>query len=113
MHFLFLAVFPVAALAALNGRCTGDQATGLWKADGICLTTTTCSNRGGKTKDGACPNDGNNIKCCVINESRNPCGVSSYCTWASNPCFLSGRRLTGFCPGPDNYSCCQYDGEKS
>ncbi|KAH6687777.1 hypothetical protein F5X68DRAFT_231324 [Plectosphaerella plurivora] len=108
MHFFVLAILPLTALAALNGRCTGDLATGLWKEDGICITTTNCANRGGKTKNGACPSDGDNIKCCIIDEDRNPCGVSSYCTWTSNTCFQGGQRRTGFCPGLDNYSCCRY-----
>lgn len=99
MHFLALAlaVFPVAALAALNGRCTGDLATGAWRTDGICITTSNCSGRGGKTKNGACPSDPENVKCCIIDEDKNPCGQWSYCTWTSNTCFSGGtRRSSGF-----------------
>src|SRR5688500_4285083 len=67
MHVsIILAVLPLAALATPNGRCTGDQATGRWKQSGICISTSNCRNRGGKTKNGACPFDGDDIKCCLI-----------------------------------------------
>lgn len=87
MHPLLLIIFPAAALATLNGRCTGTQATGFWKESGICITTSNCSSRGGKTKNGACPSDPDNVKCCLIGvepSDVNPCGLYSHCSWTSN-----------------------------
>lgn len=100
MHLsLLLACLPLTVvLATPNGRCTGDKATGYWKESGICITTGNCRNRGGKTKDGACPSDGDDIKCCLIGvqpSDVNPCGEYSHCTWTSNGCaggtWLSGK----------------------
>jgi hypothetical protein len=90
MYFpILFAAFPLAVLGALNGRCTGDKATGFWKQSGICISTTNCADRGGKTKNDACPHDGDGIKCCLIGvepSDVNPCGAYSHCTWTSNGC---------------------------
>jgi hypothetical protein len=98
MRLLFLAILPLAVIATPNGRCTGDKATGFWKESGICISTSNCRNRGGKTKNDACPFDGDDIKCCLIGvepSDVNPCGEYSYCTWTENGCqggtWNSGR----------------------
>jgi hypothetical protein len=98
MHFSYvLALFPVAALAALNGRCTGSAATGTWGSHGICVSTSTCTSYGGEYKSGACPYDPDNVKCCVVgiapNAENNPCGRFSMCQWTSSTC--SGSWVTG------------------
>ena len=101
------AAVPAAAAAellkarTLNGRCSGSSnggtATGAYLTDGICVTTSTCSSYSGSNIVGGCPNDPNNVRCCVIglagSSSVNPCGGISYCTWTSNAC--SGTRPTG------------------
>ncbi|KAH6669191.1 hypothetical protein F5X68DRAFT_265293 [Plectosphaerella plurivora] len=111
MHFLHFAILPAVALAALDGRCTGSQATGFWKESGICITTTNCSNRGGKTKNGACPSDPDNVKCCLIGaepSNANPCGLYSHCSWRPGGSSCAGGTwITGSCPGPSNYQCCR------
>ncbi|KAM0275744.1 hypothetical protein ACHAQH_007462 [Verticillium albo-atrum] len=101
MHILYLlALLPVSALAAVNGRCTGSKATGYWKDSGICISTTNCKNRGGVTKDDACPGDGDNIKCCLIGAGKSdvsPCGLYSHCTWTSEGCagqWYSGKSMS-------------------
>jgi hypothetical protein len=91
MRFLHLVtIFPLAAMAALNGRCTGSKATGEWAEHGICIRTSTCSDYNGVYKTGACPNDPDNVKCCIIgvdgSASTNPCGQYSYCDWTSHSC---------------------------
>ncbi|KAK4199168.1 hypothetical protein QBC40DRAFT_297735 [Triangularia verruculosa] len=106
--FYILAGFPLAALATVNGHCSGDQATGEWRSKGICISTGTCTSYGGKYITGACPNDPDNIKCCLVGRypsTVNPCGGLSWCDWTSNSC--SGTRPTGYCPGGDNYRCCK------
>lgn len=60
--------FPLPIFAALNGRCTGSKATGEWKSGGICIKTSTCRNYKGTTKNGACPYDPDDVKCCVTDE---------------------------------------------
>lgn len=91
MHsFYLLALFPFSAMATLNGHCTGADATGDWGEYGICIYTSTCADYNGATTNGACPDDPDDIKCCLIgvgpSVSDNPCGGSSYCDWTSNGC---------------------------
>ncbi|KAK0667824.1 hypothetical protein QBC41DRAFT_227599 [Cercophora samala] len=126
MQLLYiLTAFPLTALAALNGRCTGSEATGEWGSKGICVRTSTCTGAGGAYKTGACPSDPADVKCCLVGRgpsiSTNPCGAASWCDWTFNTC--SGTRLTGkwcncmlcvysspsigYCPGGSNYKCCR------
>ncbi|CAP65955.1 uncharacterized protein PODANS_5_11480 [Podospora anserina S mat+] len=130
MHsILVLATLPLAALAALNGRCTGSAATGKWGESGICVRTSTCNSYGGSYKTGACPNDPSDVKCCLVgitpNAATQPCGADSWCTWTSNGClgrWISGKSFRSSislfcrhqllikclerCPGGSNYKCC-------
>ncbi|KAK4183643.1 hypothetical protein QBC35DRAFT_92459 [Podospora australis] len=111
MHSIFiLAALPLTALAAVNGRCTGSAATGNWGTHGICVTTGTCNSFAGAYKTGACPNDPDNVKCCVIGvtpaAATNPCGGASWCTWTGNSC--GGSWVSNYCPGGSNYKCCRY-----
>jgi hypothetical protein len=70
--FNLLALFPLAALAAINGPCTGPPdgtASGYYLTEGICLDTSDCvdtAGAAGKTINGGCPFDGNGVKCCLI-----------------------------------------------
>ena len=60
-----IALFPVVALAAVNGKCSGT-ATGLWLSDGICEPTATCDSYHGTYITGGCPNDADDVKCCLV-----------------------------------------------
>jgi hypothetical protein len=65
-----LALFPLAALAALNGPCTGPpagKASGYYLSEGICLVdcVDSAGAHGHQIEDG-CPFDTNDIKCCLI-----------------------------------------------
>ncbi|KAJ9157997.1 hypothetical protein NKR19_g3719 [Coniochaeta hoffmannii] len=67
MQFRYLVtLFPLTALATLNGHCSGSAATGVWKDNGICIKTSTCNSYHGQYKSGACPNDDDDVKCCII-----------------------------------------------
>lgn len=87
---LLLPLFPLVTVATLNGHCTGTKATGDWKKYGICIKTTTCNSYDGVYKTGACPDDPDGVKCCLIgldgSSDVNPCGGISYCEWTSNAC---------------------------
>ncbi|KAK4220843.1 hypothetical protein QBC38DRAFT_449681 [Podospora fimiseda] len=87
---LVLVTLPVAALAAINGRCYGSAATGKWKESGICVKTSTCNAYRGSYKNNACPDDAADVKCCLVgitpNAATNPCEPDSWCTWTSNGC---------------------------
>ena len=94
--FYFIAAFPLAAIATLNGHCTGDKASSIQKANGICIHTQKCKDYGGKYTSGACPYDSDDIKCCTIGVGQpdvNPCGKPSICDWTSNSC--PGTRKNG------------------
>ncbi|TFK41520.1 hypothetical protein BDQ12DRAFT_678126 [Crucibulum laeve] len=75
---LLLPVFllPTLVFATVNGHCTGTN----HPLDGICISTSSCSSRGGTSHSGFCPNDPNDIKCCTI-DSCGPSGNKGYCTW--------------------------------
>lgn len=102
--YYLLPVFPLATLAALNGHCTGSKATGDWKDYGICIKTSTCNSFKGAYKSGACPNDVDDVKCCVIGMgdsiSTEPCGGASYCEWTSDYC--SGSFKSSKCAFPSS-----------
>lgn len=93
--YLLLPILPLVH-AAINGHCSGSKAIGLWRSDGICISTGTCGKFGGKYISGACPNDPENIKCCRIEGGGSrgcwPSGYS-YCDWTSDNC--PGARLSG------------------
>lgn len=80
--------------SALNGKCTGRN--------GICVSTTTCTNYNGISYTGKCPNDANNIKCCDniscrVNGKTGSCKFSGLC---------SGTTYSGLCPGGTDFKCC-------
>ncbi|KAK4100210.1 hypothetical protein N658DRAFT_516888 [Parathielavia hyrcaniae] len=101
IHCLLLSLLPTA-LAALNGHCSGT-ATGVYKSQGICVKTSTCSSYGGSTINGGCPNDPADVKCCVMYECY---GDESMCQWTNTLC--DGPWRSGHCPGGSNYKCCDF-----
>ena len=60
-----IALFPVVALAAVNGKCSGT-ATGQWLSDGICEPIATCDYYHGTYITGGYPNDADDVKCCLV-----------------------------------------------
>lgn len=94
--YILLSLFPLRALATVNGHCSGT-ATGDYLKYGICITTSNCNSYDGSYISGGCPNDVENVKCCVVglddSYETNPCGGSSYCTWTSLGC--SGTSKAG------------------
>ncbi len=89
-QYLLVGLFPLTALAALNGHCSGT-ATGAYKDNGICVSTSTCSQYHGSTINGGCPSDGADIKCCLIDQCY---GDESMCQWTNSYCdgpFRSGQ----------------------
>jgi len=82
-----------SALAAINGKCSSGN--------GVCVSTTSCSNSGGTYVSGKCPNDPANIKCCNKNCSYN--GKSGQCKFKSQ---CKGTTYSGLCPGGNDFLCC-------
>ncbi|KAF8148772.1 hypothetical protein K438DRAFT_2087080 [Mycena galopus ATCC 62051] len=97
-----LLVSIASTQAAVNGRCTGG---GLAAGVGVCISTSSCSEGGGTSLTGLCPDDPENIKCCV----KSPCTSSALgggeCRF-TNTCTGSQYYVTGRCPGPTDYTCC-------
>ncbi|KAF3768979.1 hypothetical protein M406DRAFT_243966, partial [Cryphonectria parasitica EP155] len=121
-----LSLLPLTTLATIDGHCSGT-ATGEYLEYGICISTATCSDYGGSYITGGCPNDPNNIKCCVVglekSASTDPCGGSSYCSWNNLGCagtYKPGQMappppppihtrkslFSCYCPGGKTYECC-------
>ena len=72
--FCLLAFFPLAALATIDGHCSGT-ATGEWLTDGICEPTATCDYYSGKYITGGCPNDPDDVKCCLVGLATDSSGM--------------------------------------
>ena len=74
ISLLLIAAVPTA-LAARNGRCNEIY-------DGICIDRGQCAKKykGFSYSQPYCPNDPNNIECCVISECLGK-GTQTLCTW--------------------------------
>ncbi|ORX41693.1 hypothetical protein BCR36DRAFT_416588 [Piromyces finnis] len=90
----FLLSVP-AALAAVNGRCSSGN--------GVCVSTTSCTNAGGTYVSGKCPNDPSNVKCCNKTKCVAPNGAVGSCKFTSD---CTGTTYSGLCPGGSNFKCC-------
>ena len=99
MHFnskLILTLLATIAttFAATNGQCSGRS--------GICISSSSCSQAGGTSYTGKCPNDPNDIKCC----DDIPCsadGKSGKCVFSGE---CDGQTYSGKCPGGNDFKCC-------
>src|SRR6188768_852381 len=92
-NFLSASIFFVllaTTYAALNGPCSANG------TPGVCISTSACSNGGGTSQSGFCPNDPVNIKCCT----KTSCGNGGNCRFTS--ACASGNTLAGK-PGLDLY----------
>jgi hypothetical protein len=67
---LSLSLFSLTTIAEINGRCSGPDAAGVWETTGICITTATCSEYGGEANSAGCPDDPEDVVCCVIGTPR-------------------------------------------
>lgn len=68
MSLVVFSLFPLSALATVNGRCVKGSDP-LYNNFGICVSTKNCKKYGGHWKSDLCPYDGEDIKCCVVEES--------------------------------------------
>ncbi|KAL8730568.1 MAG: hypothetical protein Q9166_004022 [cf. Caloplaca sp. 2 TL-2023] len=90
---VILPLLPLC-LAAVNGPCTIDG------TPGVCVTTGNCAASDGSFRSGFCPNDPDNVKCCIKPE----CGSGGNCRPESS---CDGTTKTGLCPGPASFKCCE------
>ena len=84
-----------------NGRCGGS---------GICLTVARCNANGGFTRNGLCPFDPENVKCCFSMNCRPGNGINGVCKFV-NDC--KKRVYAGLCPGGADFRCCAWVGSLS
>ena len=93
-YIIALLAFVPAVLAAVGDHCIGRGAP----ADGICIDRDKCRNRfGGKSySEPYCPNDPDQIECCVVFDKCPGKANSTACTW-DDRCtqFWGGRILQG------------------
>lgn len=81
--------------STLNGPCVGVNGT-----PGVCISTSSCSDDGGTFISNACPGTPSDIKCCT----KASCGTHGKCGWTSQ---CSGTTVSGLCPGPASFKCCE------
>ena len=96
MHYSTAILFPLLplALAAVDGPCAIDG------TPGVCVTTSNCAAADGSFRSGFCPNDPDNVRCCIKPE----CGSGGNCRSTSS---CDGTPKAGLCPGPSTFQCCQ------
>ncbi|OAL49432.1 hypothetical protein IQ07DRAFT_54975 [Pyrenochaeta sp. DS3sAY3a] len=105
---ILFTILPALAFAAIGDRCNpgGDTEGSLTNTYGICIKTSDCSSRGGKTTNNNCPDDPNNVKCCTLEK----CGPwnDGDCQWSQDKVCekYNGVWLKGYCPGPNSFKCC-------
>ncbi|EAU80900.1 lysozyme [Coprinopsis cinerea okayama7 len=90
---LIALALTTSVMGAINDACSVNG------TPGVCLSTTTCSNGGGTSTAGYCPNDPSNVRCCT-----KKCGSGGTCRFEST--CSTGNTATGLCPGPSNFKCC-------
>lgn len=90
---ILLPLLPLS-FAALNGPCK------IGGTPGVCITTSDCAADDGSFRSGFCPNDPDNVRCCIKPE----CGSGGNCRPSST---CSGTSKTGLCPGPADFKCCE------
>lgn len=90
---IILPLLPLC-LAAINGPCTING------TPGVCVTTSNCAAADGSFRSGFCPNDPDNVRCCIKPE----CGSGGNCRSTSS---CDGSPKAGLCPGPTNFQCCE------
>lgn len=96
-----LAVITIpSTLAALNGSCTAGN-----HGKGVCLKTSACRDTAkgsGKIYAGYCPNDPNDVMCCIFTVTL---GLfqSGRCL---NKADCKGTLKAGYCPGNENVMLC-------
>ena len=95
---LTLLVTITTTFAAVNDKCTGRN--------GICINTDTCSNYGGQSFTGKCPNDPNSVRCCDNILCTADDGRKGNCVFTSQ---CNGESISGKCPGGNDFKCCVGD----
>ena len=91
---LFLLFILPYALSVVGGTCSSNA------NNGVCISDTKCNQHGAKYVQGLCPNDLNEIKCC-LDISCVYGGKRGKCTWKCN-----GTPHPGLCPGGNGFVCC-------
>lgn len=97
LYLSILVSFLPLSFAAINGPCSIDG------TPGVCVTTTNCAAADGSFRSGFCPNDPDNVRCCIKPE----CGSGGNCRPTST---CDGTSKAGLCPGPTDFQCCQSGG---
>ena len=92
---LTLLVIIPSIFAYVGGECNGRN--------GICISTSTCSNYGGTSYSGNCPSDPNDVKCCDEIPCTSDDGREGSCVFADQ---CGGETVSGKCPGGNDFKCC-------
>ena len=105
ISFLLVAIATLSCALVLTPRATGDPCS-TPSGDGTCQLTSDCTSQGFNLA-GYCPNDPDNVQCCV----KTTCSTSSgsgTCMNTGDSC--GGSFVPGACPGDDTIQCCVADG---
>ncbi len=91
---LFLLFILPYAFSEIGGKCSSNA------NNGVCISETECKQHGDKYVKGLCPNDSNEIRCCLDIYCAYG-GKRGKCTWN-----CKGTAHPGLCPGGNGFVCC-------
>ncbi|KAK0616703.1 hypothetical protein B0T14DRAFT_523655 [Immersiella caudata] len=99
--YVLLSLFAPLVHAGVGDKC------GTTPQRGYChdLNKGACK---GTISHGDCPWDGNNVKCCQQVTRCYGDLQATFCSWPEG-CGAGSTRLTGLCPGPNDFKCCVND----
>jgi len=94
----------VIALLLIASVCLGEvgDVCSTGKGTGVCISTSDCAARGGKSTAGKCHGTPSNIQCCTNILCNNNKGICM----AQSSCVASGTPVSGQCPGNSQVTCC-------
>ncbi|KAG9324646.1 hypothetical protein KVV02_007216 [Mortierella alpina] len=96
----------IISLSALAWAASAQNQCNVDGKKGICVGTSYCSNGGGHSTAGYCPNDPRGVQCCTYD----PCTISDHNprggTCIPESACTHGSVFAGRCGGPAQIKCC-------
>ena len=119
LSLFFLVTLITTSFAAIGDKCRSAQGTGTCKNVNSCTSGTHTTKSPiitlliyiGFTVNGACPNDGQDIKCCIgksctIVQKAPLQSLGGHCFDKDRNSCSGGKFYKGFCPGDASVQCC-------
>jgi len=111
ISLLSVSLLPVAlSRPELFPRKVGDSCTTSNQEVGTCQSTSACKGMSiPGLLPGYCPNDPNDVQCCVV-KTCSPPGQTGICQNTNKPCPGGSYNWGNYCPGDNSIQCCPNSG---